>query len=102
MEISTVDYYSIISYFSTRDTTMNTPENANLPACLGRMLDEADYTKFFPPLSGEQKKRLLFVESGIEKVSEQVLRIYRFAQRTQNTELLELLNEQFEFGADVP
>ncbi len=81
---------------------MNAPENANLAACLNRIMDEIDYTKFFPPVNGGQARRLKSVESGIKRVSEQILKIYDFAQRTGNTELQELLNEQFEFGADVP
>ncbi len=80
---------------------MNTSENANLAACLFRISDEIDYTKFHPPLNSESGQRLRFAESGLRGCRQQVNKIFEFAQRTGNTELQELLNKQFEFGADV-
>jgi hypothetical protein len=91
----------MISYLDIGVTAMTTPENANLAACLFRISDEIDYTKFHPPLNFESEQRLRFAESGLKKCRQQANKILKFAQETGNEPLLELLGELFEFGADI-
>ncbi len=80
---------------------MNYPDQANVLACLDICLSDADYTKFFPALNEEGRNRMKKIESGLKKSLVQIQKIYDLAQEKNDSRLLDLLCEQFEFGADV-
>ncbi len=51
--------------------------------------------------SEARKVRIRKIASGLEKAMDQINKIKALGERTHNIELLRLLNEQIEFGADV-
>lgn len=81
---------------------LDSPENANIGGCLSTLRHHCVPEKFDTPFEEARRVRVKKIASGLQKVAEQVQRIQEFANRTDNEELLKLLAEQFEFGADVP
>ena len=77
-------------------------ESMNILRCLTTCRHHCDPTKFVPGLNEAGRIRVLKIESGLKKAAEQIQKIHALGERTKNIELLNLLSEQFEFGADVP
>lgn len=80
---------------------MNTPDNANVLGCISMCGHHADYTKFHPPLDVDGRRRMRKIEDGLKKIRIRVKKIYDLAERNNDTEIKEILDEVFEFGPEA-
>ena len=80
---------------------LDRPEKTNLMRCLTTCRHHCSPEKFEMSSMEARETRVRKIASGLQKAAEQVQKIKALGERTKNIELLKLLNEQFEFGADV-
>jgi len=84
--------------------TKNFRQTGDLEYCVQSTLDHACWTKFpfkadkEPYLHGKQRAQS--VEDGLQKTLTQIKRIKILAEKTNNQELLDILNEKLEFGLE--
>ncbi len=81
---------------------MHETEKTNLSQCLSICGHHCEPQKVELSNTEERRVRIQKIASGLRKAQRQINKIHGLAERTGNIELLHLLNEQFEFGAEVP